>query len=149
MQCASDRPLRRSSCQLKLLTRDPTTRFQPSTSTNSRIWKGADTITGTHCTSPTCGGTEATTRSMIRNGKNNTAPIWNAALSSLNTYAGASALIGTSAGFAGGGACESSTNSLMSFSRANLIRNVFMGTEAWSQACDALTSPRSSGSQPL
>ena len=61
---------------------DPITRFQPSASTNSRILNGAEIITGGNCTMPIESVTEATTRSMIRNGRNSTAPIWNPAFNS-------------------------------------------------------------------
>src|SRR5580658_9005299 len=71
--------------QLRLLTSDPITRFHPSTSTNNKILNGAETITGGSCTMPTESVIEATTRSMIRNGRNSTAPISNDAFSSLIT----------------------------------------------------------------
>ena len=48
---------------------DPTTRFQPSTKTNSRILNGAEIMTGGNWTMPTDRVTEATTRSMTRKGK--------------------------------------------------------------------------------
>src|SRR5580658_1950917 len=60
----------------KLFTSDPTTRFQPSTSTNRRILNGAEIITGGNWIMPIESVTDATTRSMTRNGKYRTAPIW-------------------------------------------------------------------------
>src|ERR1039457_917068 len=52
--------------QAKLFMSDPTTRFQPSTSTNNRILKGAEIMTGGNWTMPTDRVTEATTRSEER-----------------------------------------------------------------------------------
>src|SRR2546425_6446682 len=108
---------------LKLLTRDPIRRVQPSTTTNNRILNGAEIITGGNWTIPTDRLTEATTISMMRNGRKSTAPIWNPALSSERMYAGARIERARSFGAAGAGVLLISRNSWISFSRVKWRRN--------------------------
>ena len=54
---------------------EPTTKFQPSTTTKSRIFSGVEITTGGNCNMPMEVVTEAVTRSITRNGRNSTAPI--------------------------------------------------------------------------
>ena len=70
-------------------------RDQPSTSTNSINLNGNDTIIGDNIIIPIAIRIDATTRSMIRNGKNSIKPIWNAVFNSLTIKAGITTLIGT------------------------------------------------------
>ena len=58
------------------------TRFQPSTRTNSRILNGSEMKIGGSIIMPMHISVDATTRSMIRNGRKIRNPIWNAVLSS-------------------------------------------------------------------
>ena len=53
----------------KLFTSEPTSRFQPSTSTNSRIFSGVEITTGGNCIIPTEVVIAATTMSITRNGR--------------------------------------------------------------------------------
>src|SRR5579862_5112844 len=71
-----------SQHQEKLFISEPTSRFQPSTITNSRILIGVEITTGGSCSMPTEVVMEATTRSMTRKGRNSTAPIWKPTFSS-------------------------------------------------------------------
>src|SRR3546814_2044537 len=61
---------------------------QPSTSTNNRSLKGMEMIVGESIIMPSAIRVEATTRSMIRNGRKIRNPIWNAVFNSLVTKAG-------------------------------------------------------------
>ncbi len=61
---------------------EPATRLQPSTSTKKISLNGSDIITGGSIIMPMDISTEATTRSMIKNGRNNRKPISKARLSS-------------------------------------------------------------------
>ena len=59
----------------KLNTIERTTRFQPSTSTKSRIFSGNDTVTGGIIIMPMLINTVATTRSIRMNGTKSRKPI--------------------------------------------------------------------------
>ena len=72
----------------KLWTRDPKTRFQPSTRMNSRILNGSEMKTGGSIIMPIDINVDETTRSMIRNGRKIRKPIWKAVLSSEMMNAG-------------------------------------------------------------
>lgn len=73
-------------------------KFQPSTRTNSINLNGKDTIIGDNIIIPMAISTEATTKSIIRNGKNSIKPIWNAVFSSDVINAGIRTAIETSSG---------------------------------------------------
>ncbi len=53
----------------KLFNSEPTTRFQPSATTKSRIFSGVEMITGGNCSIPTDVVTAATTMSTTMNGR--------------------------------------------------------------------------------
>src|SRR4030095_7331508 len=91
-----DRPRKTSSAHAKLLTIEPTTRFQPSIITNSRTLNGSDTIAGGICNMPIDSSVVETTRSMSRKGTKRKKPIWKPVLSSEMTYAGMTTRIGNS-----------------------------------------------------
>ena len=63
---------------LKLLTKLPTTKYQPSTKTKKMSLKGSEIITGGNIIIPIDIKTEATTMSIIRNGTKIRNPISNA-----------------------------------------------------------------------
>src|SRR5690606_23775578 len=83
--------------------REATTRFQPSTSTNSSTFNGVDTMTGGSVNMPIEINSDDTIRSIATNGRNNAKPIWKAVLISESTNAGTTTWNGTSAGVAGAG----------------------------------------------
>src|SRR5690606_21468 len=60
--------------------REATTRFQPSTSTNSSTFNGVDTMTGGSVNMPIEINSDDTIRSIATNGRNNAKPIWKAVL---------------------------------------------------------------------
>jgi len=93
--------------------------------------------------------TEATTRSMIRNGRNNTKPISKARLSSEIMKAGTSTRSEMSSGFAGSASFDMSTNSLRSFSRTFFCMKARNGTTPRSKACSAVISLAMSGRTPV
>ena len=59
-------------------TSDFTSKYQPSTKTNSSILNGNDTITGGNIIIPIDINTDATTMSITRKGTNRTKAIWKA-----------------------------------------------------------------------
>ncbi len=82
--------------------------------------------------------TEATTRSMIRNGRNSRKPISKARFSSEIMNAGTRMRSDISSGVAGGGSPERSMNSLRSFSRTFFCMKLRSGTELF---CRASSTP--------
>ncbi len=64
-----------------------TVSVQPSTSTNSSSLNGREMTRGESIIMPIAISTDETTRSMIKNGMNSMAPIWNAVFSSDSTNA--------------------------------------------------------------
>jgi hypothetical protein len=78
---------------------------------------GSETTTGGSIIMPIDISTEATTRSMIRKGRNNRKPISKARLSSDIMKAGTRTRIDRSSGFCGAFSPDMSTNSFRSFSR--------------------------------
>src|SRR6185369_14470843 len=77
--------------------REPMVSAQPSTSTNKSSLNGIEMIVGESIIMPSAIRVEATTMSMMRNGRKIMKPIWNAVLSSLVTKAGSRMLNGMSA----------------------------------------------------
>src|SRR5581483_234093 len=75
---------------LKLVTRDLTMRYQPSTMTNSSSLKGSEISAGGSMIMPIEMSVLATTMSMIRKGMKMKKPIWKAVFSSLMMNAGMS-----------------------------------------------------------
>ena len=82
--------------------------------------------------------TEATTRSMIRNGRNKRKPISKARFNSEIMNAGTRIRSDMSSGVAGGASPERSRNSFKSFSRTFLCMKARSGTEA---RCSASSTP--------
>src|SRR4051794_28072188 len=80
----------------KLWTRDPQTRFHPSTRMKRRILNGSEMKTGGSIIIPIDISVDETTRSMIRNGRKIRNPIWKAVLSSEMMNAGIRTSVGTS-----------------------------------------------------
>src|SRR5260370_41588271 len=78
---------------------EPATSVQLSTSTKKISLNGSDTTTGGSIITHIAMSTEATTRSMMRNGRNNKKPISNARLSSEIIKAGIKMRIDRSSGF--------------------------------------------------
>ncbi|CSI47826.1 Uncharacterised protein [Vibrio cholerae] len=73
-------------------------RFQPSTNTNNINLNGKETIMGESIIIPMAMSTEATTKSMIKKGKNSIKPIWKAVFNSEVIKAGISTAIDTCSG---------------------------------------------------
>ncbi len=118
----------------KLCTRLPATRFQPSTSTKKISLNGSETTTGGSIIMPIDISTEATTRSMMRNGRNSRKPISKARLSSEIMKAGTRMRSDSASGVAGGGCFAMSKNSARSFSRTFFSMKLWNGPEARSNA---------------
>jgi hypothetical protein len=92
--------------------------------------------------------TEATTRSMIKNGKKRRKPISKARLSSEIMNAGTRMRSDRSSGFAGSASFAMSEKSLRSFSRTFFCMNARRGCEPRSKACSAVISLATSGLTP-
>src|SRR4030088_820366 len=89
-----------------------------------------DTTTGGSIIMPIDISTEATTRSMIKNGRNSRKPISKARFNSEIMKAGTRIRSDISSGVAGGGSPDRSHNSLRSFSRTFFSMKPRSGTEA-------------------
>ena len=92
--------------------------------------------------------TEATTRSMIRKGRNRRKPISKARFSSEIMKAGTRMRSDMSSGVAGGGSPERSMNSFKSFSRTFFCMKPRSGTEARCSASSTLIWLAISGLMP-
>ena len=99
---------------------------------------GSDTTTGGSIIMPIDISTEATTRSMIKNGRNSRKPISKARFSSEIMKAGTRIRSDISSGVAGGGSPDRSMNSFKSFSRTFFCMKPRSGTEA---RCNASSTP--------
>jgi hypothetical protein len=109
---------------------------------------GSDTTTGGSIIMPIDISTDATTRSMIRNGKNNRKPISKARLSSEIMKAGTRMRIDKSSGLSGAFSPDISTNNCRSFSRTFFSMKARSGTLARSNASLTLISLFTSGLTP-
>ena len=89
---------------------EPATPVQPSTRTKKINLNGSDTTTGGSIIMPMDISTEATTRSMIRNGRNYREPISKARLSSEIMKAGTRTRMDTSSGPFGAASPDMSMN---------------------------------------
>src|SRR6202163_2351139 len=96
---------------------EPATRLQPSTRTKKMSLNGSDTTTGGSIIMPIDISADATTRSMIRNGRKSKKPISKARFSSEIMNAGTRIRSDISSGVAGGGSPDKSMNSFQYFSR--------------------------------
>src|SRR4051812_18662611 len=130
----------------KLWTSDPQIRFQPSTRMNSRILKGSEMKTGGSIIIPIDISVEATTRSMIRNGRKIRNPIWNAVLSSEIVNAGIRTVVGTSERSLTFLRCASLTNSATSLVRVCFHMNSRIGASARLRATVCVIAPFCIGS---
>src|ERR1700744_4374232 len=99
------------------MTRLQVTRDQPSTSTEKIRLNCNDTTAGGSIIMPIDINTEATTRSMIRKGRNSRKPISKARFNSEIMKAGTRIRSDMSSGVAGGASPDRSMNSFRSFSR--------------------------------
>src|SRR6476661_5751233 len=93
--------------------------------------------------------TEATTRSMIRNGRNSRKPISKARLSSEIMKAGTSTRSDRSSGLAGAASFDMSTNNFKSFSRTFFSMKARSGCEPRWKACSAVIWLATSGCTPV
>src|SRR6201989_1976017 len=109
---------------------------------------GSDTTTGGSIIMPIDIKTEATTRSMIRNGRNSREPTSNVRFNSEMIKGGPRMRSDISSGVVGGGSFDRSMNSLRSFSRTFFIMKPRSGTDARCSASSTLIWLATSGLMP-